>query len=279
MNPTAEMSVHQRPSLDLNSSSSAKRSRPADLSLSSYSPQLVYVPPSPDYPGDSPGYYKDGYTTTSSTSMIARTGRTKVMGDPRSPHSPLSGCSLCTIISNAREPIQSSSSSYSTSGSRTEQPSAGIGSEEYVTVKEKKVVYLDKDITAWIAPQSTGEALASDGRHLVIAFNAHLESVYNLVSILPLLHPSLPSEPRTKSDQTSPRPQQGPADIPLLSKTLKTAHSLLDEIDPSFSLRTDRSPIISPVSDNMEGQSMKPSGQGIPVRLERRIGFVVGTIR
>jgi hypothetical protein len=276
MNPTAEMSVHQRPSLDSDSSSSAKRSRPADLSLSSYSPQLVYVPPSPDYPGDSPGYYKDGYTTTSSTRMTARTGRTKVMGDPRSPHSPLAGCSLCTIISNAREPIQSGSSSYSTSGSRTEQPSAGMGSEEYVTVKEKKVVYLDKDITAWIAPQSTGEALASDGRHLVIAFNAHLESVYNLVST----SPSLSSIASLESSLTiPPLYQQGPADIPLLSKTLKTAHSLLDEIDPSFSLRTDRSPIISPVTDNMEGQSMKPSSQGIPVRMERRIGFVVGTIR
>jgi hypothetical protein len=214
MNPTADMSVHQRPSLDSDSSSSAKRSRPADLSLSSYSPQLVYVPPSPDYPGDSPGYYKDGYTTTSSTRMTARTGQTKVMGDPRSPHSPLAGCSLCTIISKAREPIQSGSSSYSTSGSRTEQPSAGMGSEEYVTVKEKKVVYLDKDITAWIAPQSTGEALASDGRHLVIAFNAHLESVYNLVS--PLYHFSIPlsdSEPRIKSDHPSPS-STGPSRYP-----------------------------------------------------------------
>lgn len=83
--------------------------------------------------------------------------------DPRSPTSP-----------SYKAPLTSSSNSTATSTS---------GST--LTVDDRRAIYMDEDLTVWPAKSSTGEALASGERHLVLAFNAHVESVYEFVSDLP----------------------------------------------------------------------------------------------
>lgn len=136
---------------------------------------------------------------------------------PTSPYSPRSGCSLCTIITKA----QSKLSVYPASGSTgTHYPAspilpdsqwvslplstptpvstgtfldspvspATISASDVTNNNSKtmedgrELVYRDREVTVWTARREKGEALASNGRHLVVAFNAHVESIYELVS-------------------------------------------------------------------------------------------------
>jgi hypothetical protein len=78
---------------------------------------------------------------------------------------------------------QSSSSflrtSYPTAGSgATAGPGPSLGRS--VKVGEREIIYRDQDITVF--PAIGKERLCSDGRHLIIVMNQHVESVYNLVS-------------------------------------------------------------------------------------------------
>lgn len=148
------------------------------------------------------------------------------MADQRSSsHTPRAGCSLCTIITNLRSTATSSGSSESTPvdiqhAYRTpwatslspgpssptpttphEQPSptsltahAPLTSPSTSSRKvagERRAIYTDSDLTVWPALSGrAGEALASGERHLVLAFNVHVESVYQFVSHMSLLDAS-----------------------------------------------------------------------------------------
>lgn len=76
----------------------------------------------------------------------------------------------------------------SVEGSPNHSPNASPRGLEHAThlptessdVDGNKTLYVDRDLTAWtVRPK---DALASRGRHLVIALNSHTESVYDLVS-------------------------------------------------------------------------------------------------
>ena len=131
-------------------------------------------------------------------------------------HAPRAGCSLCTIITTLRNTGSSSNQStpvdvdhaYRTpwnpnlspnlssptvqGGSRFPNsptahvpltvPSSASGSSASNSADGRRAVYMDEDLSVWAADRSTGEALASGERHLVLAFNAHVESVYEFVS-------------------------------------------------------------------------------------------------
>lgn len=138
---------------------------------------------------------------------------------PTAPYAPRSGCSLCTIITNAQpkfsphppsgpagpqypaSPIIPDSQWVSlplhtptpvSTGTFLDSPSspATMSASNISTIQPRtledgrEIVYRDRDITAWTARREKGEALASNGRHLVVAFNAHVESIYELVSAL-----------------------------------------------------------------------------------------------
>ncbi|GMK56705.1 hypothetical protein CspeluHIS016_0305450 [Cutaneotrichosporon spelunceum] len=66
-----------------------------------------------------------------------------------------------------------------------------------IIIGNHRIIYRDADITVY--PAEGKEALAADGRHLIVVFNRHLTSVYDL----------------------------GPADVPLLSKIISTTQRLL----------------------------------------------------
>ena len=70
--------------------------------------------------------------------------------------------------------------SYPTPGPSTR---AGPSLGQTVKIGEREIVYRDQDITVF--PAIGKERLCSDGRHLIIVMNQHVESVYNLVSRLP----------------------------------------------------------------------------------------------
>jgi hypothetical protein len=140
-------------------------------------------------------------------------------GVPPTPHSARAGCSLCTIIAKSRIPAHS----YPPSSSQTDVLSPVVPDSPWMslslntpvqnstspmfpnspqspinlisrtttttipykhTADEREFVYLDKELTIWTARQEKGEALASGGRHLVVAFNAHAESIHDLVSFV-----------------------------------------------------------------------------------------------
>jgi hypothetical protein len=104
------------------------------------------------------------------------------------------GCVLCGLVASAAS--QSRSSFDSTSGSGTPRPGSPAfsplapghesdystpvpGSRRTVRIGEREIVYRDQDITVF--PAIGKERLCSDGRHLIIVMNQHVESVYNLV--------------------------------------------------------------------------------------------------
>ncbi|KAG7562607.1 hypothetical protein FFLO_01980 [Filobasidium floriforme] len=166
-----------------------------------------------------------------------------------SPHSPRAGCSLCTIITNLRSTATSSGSSESTpvdiqhayrtpwatslspgpasptpttpheqpsptsptAHAPLTSPSTSTSTSSRKVAGERRAIYTDSDLTVWPALSGrAGEALASGERHLVLAFNVHVESVYQL----------------------------GRADVPLLTRALRIANDLLDK-DPSGQTQTD----------------------------------------
>ena len=103
------------------------------------------------------------------------------------------GCVLCGLVASAAS--QSRSSIDSTSGSGSGTPRAGSpslsirqgsfsgtlpGMGRTVRIGEREIVYRDQDITVF--PAIGKERLCSDGRHLIVVMNQHVESVYQLVS-------------------------------------------------------------------------------------------------
>jgi hypothetical protein len=99
------------------------------------------------------------------------------------------GCVLCGLVASAAS--QSRSSFESTgSGPGTPRPGSPILSPREVTlpsmgrtvrIGEREIVYRDQDITVF--PAIGKERLCSDGRHLIVVMNQHVESVYQLVSL------------------------------------------------------------------------------------------------
>lgn len=100
------------------------------------------------------------------------------------------GCVLCGLTASASSQSRSSFDSASGSGTpRAGSPSLSPGREGFsstvpgvgrtVRIGEREIVYRDQDITVF--PAIGKERLCSDGRHLIIVMNQHLESVYNLV--------------------------------------------------------------------------------------------------
>jgi hypothetical protein len=179
---------------------------------------------------------------------------------PISPYSPRSGCSLCTIITNAQpkfsphppsgpigpqypaSPILPDSQWVSlplntptpvSTGTFLDSPSSpatlsvsNTSNSSPKTMEDgRAIVYRDREVTVWTARREKGEALASNGRHLVVAFNAHVESIYELVSafrivvFMPLII------------------LQGRQDVPLLLRTMRVASDLLDKVSSSSSER------------------------------------------
>lgn len=102
------------------------------------------------------------------------------------------GCVLCGLVASAAS--QSRSSFDSSSGSGTPRAGSPIGSirgeasstapavGRTVRIGEREIIYRDGEITVF--PAIGKERLCSDGRHLIIVMNQHVESVYNLVSHL-----------------------------------------------------------------------------------------------
>lgn len=105
--------------------------------------------------------------------------------------------------------------SYPTPGPSTR---AGPSLGQTVKIGEREIVYRDQDITVF--PAIGKERLCSDGRHLIIVMNQHVESVYNLVSRLPDLIEHMLRV-------------QGPSDIPVLSHMLDTARQFLSNLPSS----------------------------------------------
>jgi hypothetical protein len=183
---------------------------------------------------------------------------------PISPYSPRSGCSLCTIITNAQPkfsphppsgpigpqypaspvlpdsqwvslplntptPVSTGTFLDSPSSPATLSVSSTSNSSPKTMEDGREIVYRDREVTVWTARREKGEALASNGRHLVVAFNAHVESIYELVSafrflvfmlllmifLLPLII------------------FQGRQDVPLLLRTMRVASDLLDKVSSS----------------------------------------------
>jgi hypothetical protein len=100
------------------------------------------------------------------------------------------GCVLCGLVASAASQSRSSFDSNSGSGSGTPRPgspalslregsSSGMG--RTVRIGEREIVYRDQDITVF--PAIGKERLCSDGRHLIVVMNQHVESVYELVSL------------------------------------------------------------------------------------------------
>jgi hypothetical protein len=126
--------------------------------------------------------------------------------------------------SPARSPVRSQPMIPSTSASASASGSAmGLGLGQTVKVGDREIVYRDQDITVF--PAIGKERLCSDGRHLIIVMNQHVESVYNLVS-----------DRRWHSCDRADC--QGPSDIPLLSHMLDTARQFLSSL-PSTSASGD----------------------------------------
>jgi len=100
------------------------------------------------------------------------------------------GCVLCGLVASAASQSRSSFDSTSGSGSGAPRPGSpsspprggsvpGIG--RTVRIGEREIVYRDQDITVF--PAIGKERLCSDGRHLIVVMNQHVESVYELVSL------------------------------------------------------------------------------------------------
>jgi hypothetical protein len=148
---------------------------------------------------------------------------TRMAAQRSSPYTPRAGCSLCTIITNLRSNATSSGSSESTpvdiqhayrtpwatspspgpasptpttpheqpsptsptAHAPLTSPSTSTSTSSRKVAGERRAIYTDSDLTVWPALSGrAGEALASGERHLVLAFNVHVESVYQFVSPL-----------------------------------------------------------------------------------------------
>jgi hypothetical protein len=124
---------------------------------------------------------------------------------PSTPHVPPThpGCVLCGLVASAASQSHSRSSiSQSDDGqsstSRSATPTLSPTTREtpvrpsspgfpdsgrIVRIGEREIVYRDQDITVY--PAVGKERLCSDGRHLIIVLNQHVESVYHLVGQFP----------------------------------------------------------------------------------------------
>lgn len=109
------------------------------------------------------------------------------------------GCVLCGLVASAASQSQSrwsisqkddgrpstSRSATPTLSPTMRDPPARSSSPGFpdsgriVRVGEREIVYRDQDITVY--PAVGKERLCSDGRHLIIVVNQHVESVYHLV--------------------------------------------------------------------------------------------------
>jgi hypothetical protein len=99
------------------------------------------------------------------------------------------GCVLCGLVASAASQSRSSFDSTG-SGSGTPRPGSPAlslregslpGMGRTVRIGEREIVYRDQDITVF--PAIGKERLCSDGRHLIVVMNQHVESVYELVSL------------------------------------------------------------------------------------------------
>jgi hypothetical protein len=79
-------------------------------------------------------------------------------------------------------------------------------------VAGKDVVYHDEEITIYRARGK--ERLTAEGKHLIVVMNRHVESVYDLAS-------------RAGEDTGTKADDQGPSDVPVLSRMLDTARQVL----------------------------------------------------
>ncbi|WWC70281.1 uncharacterized protein I206_104231 [Kwoniella pini CBS 10737] len=124
------------------------------------------------------------------------------------------GCVLCSLVSSTFDQLSSSSPLQSPNArSSLLPPSGGDSTSSYhhpferssspspiprrLNTGGKDVVHQDSYITVYKAEGK--EKLCSDGRHLIVVVNKHLESVYDF----------------------------GPSDVPLLSHILEVTHRLL----------------------------------------------------
>lgn len=74
-------------------------------------------------------------------------------------------------LEDARSPSPTATTSFLAAPSRRSST---------VEVEGREVVYWDEEITVYRAAGK--ERLCSDGRHLIVAMNRHVEGVYDLVS-------------------------------------------------------------------------------------------------
>jgi len=99
------------------------------------------------------------------------------------------GCVLCGLVASAASQSRSSFDSMSGPGTpraaspvdfgRGEGSNMGPGMGRTVRIGEREIIYRDQDITVF--PAIGKERLCSEGRHLIVVMNQHVESVYNLV--------------------------------------------------------------------------------------------------
>ncbi|WWC61794.1 uncharacterized protein I303_104379 [Kwoniella dejecticola CBS 10117] len=126
------------------------------------------------------------------------------------------GCVLCSLVSSTFDQLSSSSPSNSPNARSSllppSRPSGETASAYHQPFERstsptpaprrlhtggKEVIFQDADITIYRAEGK--ERLCSDGRHLIVVVNKHLESVYDF----------------------------GPSDVPMLSHILEITHRLL----------------------------------------------------
>lgn len=102
------------------------------------------------------------------------------------------GCVMCGLVASAasqsaqmdegRTPTSATfPDQYSSSGGSSRR-AGGFGAAR---VGERDIIFRDREITVY--PAMGKERLCSDGRHLIIVLNQHVESVYHLVC-----HPLVP---------------------------------------------------------------------------------------
>ncbi|WWC94100.1 hypothetical protein V866_000938 [Kwoniella sp. B9012] len=147
--------------------------------------------------GSSSSHHQHNVSTSSSSTPLNRV--------PTTPSHP--GCVLCSLVASTSDQLQNQSSNSPSArtallppGERSSSPSPLLArrrSGTSVNTNGKEVVYQDSQVTVYKAEGK--ERLCSDGKHLVVVLNKHVENVYEF----------------------------GPSDVPLLSHIIDLSHQLL----------------------------------------------------
>ncbi|KAK4685545.1 hypothetical protein P7C73_g4603, partial [Tremellales sp. Uapishka_1] len=177
----------------------------------------VSLTSSPNRPGPYDQPTHSLHPSNSSTHLVPSNSYTRrsstPLSSPVTPRHP--GCVLCGIVASAASSSSSTLRPEHASPLPSPSPTSAsflvpglsrVGSTSQSTLAGgREIVYSDSDITVYKALAK--ERLCSNGKHLIVVLNRHLESVYDF----------------------------GPADITLLSHVLDTSHDLLSPLGSTLS--------------------------------------------